>query len=108
MGHVCCRHFGVCLAVLASSSAASIASTAAGPKPALSTLALASAPLPQASAYGSALPASGLLQRMPLSAITFKPNSEAAGPVFLDQEFIRSLRPEDLLVPFWIKVGDPR
>ncbi len=110
MRHVCLQHFGICptLAVLVSNVAVITAMEAAGPLPCLDTAAPASAPCLQAPAHGSAPVASSLLQRMPLSAISFKPNSEAAGPAFLDQEFIRSLRPEDLLVPFWIKVGDPR
>lgn len=47
-------------------------------------------------------------ERVSLGAITFKPHSEAAAPAFLDQDFIRSLHPEDLLAPFWDKVRDPR
>ena len=50
----------------------------------------------------------GLAERISLGAITFKPHSEAAAPAFLDQDFVRSLHPEDLLVPFWTKVKDPR
>ena len=50
----------------------------------------------------------GLAERMPLGAITFKPHSEAAAPAYLDQDFIRSLHPENLVAPFWSKVNDHR
>ena len=103
-----CHFLRICLAVLVGWFAARTAAAAAGPMPAPYTAASASATNLQAPELEAAPIPPSLLQRFPLSAITFKPNSEAAGPAFLDQEFIRSLSPEDLLVPFWIKVGDPR